>query len=103
MSHYEEEGRPGETTALLANGRAGEGSYTEGPVDWKRFFFNSRSTPGTESPNRLVRYSASTWHVTKVTLLSSEFSPAARREVVERMDAWRGGRFHVLTGAQYAL
>ncbi|KAL2112609.1 hypothetical protein VUR80DRAFT_7034 [Thermomyces stellatus] len=71
MSHYEEEGRPGETTALLANGRAGEGSYTEGPVDWKRFFFNSRSTPGTESPNRLVRYSASTWHVTKVTLLSN--------------------------------
>ena len=92
MSHHEDGDAPGETTALLANGRGRERSHTEAPEGWKHFFFNSRSTPGTESPNRLVRYSASTWHVTKVTLLSSESPAAVRRELL-KVDAWRGGGF----------
>ena len=73
MSRYEEEGGvPGETTSLLPNGRDRNNRSGGGNAGWKRFFFNARATPGTEHPNVLVRYSASTWHVTKVTLLSSE-------------------------------
>jgi Ca2+:H+ antiporter len=35
------------------------------------FLTNSRYTPGTDSDNVAVRAAAYTWHVTKVTLLSS--------------------------------
>lgn len=66
---------PSETTGLLNGRGGGAGSNDGGPVDWKHFFLNSRSTPGTDHANHVVRYSASTWHVTKVTLLSSEFAP----------------------------
>lgn len=66
---------PSETTGLL-NGRGRANGADDGPIDWKRFFFHSRNTPGTDHPNHIVRYSASTWHVTKVTLLSSEYRPA---------------------------
>lgn len=34
-------------------------------------FLNHRHTPGTESENILVRVSANTFHITKITLLSS--------------------------------
>lgn len=64
---------PSERTALL-NGNIndwGNGHSGSGSSHWKNFFLNRRTTPGTESPNPLVRYSASTWHITKVTLMSS--------------------------------
>ncbi|KEZ40336.1 hypothetical protein SAPIO_CDS8178 [Scedosporium apiospermum] len=71
MSNHSDEDLPGETTGLL-NGHHNEWPNGHSPSGgWKHFFFNRRSTPGTESPNRLVRYSASTWHITKVTLMSN--------------------------------
>ena len=77
MPHYQHGDASGdaptETTGLLNGGRANGG---DGPIDWKHFFFHSRSTPGTDHPNHVVRYTASTWHVTKVTLLSSKYSTA---------------------------
>lgn len=79
MSHDENGEAPGETTALLANGHSQQRPPTQAPEGWKHFFLNSRSTPGTESDSRVVRYSASTWHVTKVTLLSSEVPALAPR------------------------
>jgi Ca2+:H+ antiporter len=36
------------------------------------FFFDHKHTPGNDSNSTLVRSAAYTWHVTKVTLLSSE-------------------------------
>jgi Ca2+:H+ antiporter len=38
-----------------------------------RFFFDSKHTPGTHSENIAVRTLAYSWHVAKVTLLSSKF------------------------------
>lgn len=77
MSRYSEGDAPGERTALLSNGHDQDGGHSNGRgVPWKHFFLNSRSTPGTDHSSALVRYSASTWHITKVTLLSSE-SPCA--------------------------
>jgi Ca2+:H+ antiporter len=74
MSHpYSDDDTPGETTSLLANGHH-HGRWPNGSANssgWKHFFLNRRSTPGTESPNPLVRYTASTWHITKVTLMSN--------------------------------
>lgn len=35
------------------------------------FFFNSKYTPGLDSDTFIVRWLAYSWHVTKVTLLSS--------------------------------
>lgn len=99
MSHHEDGVAPGETTSLLANGNGQQSSRAEAPEGWRHFFFNRRKTPGTQSENRMVRYSASTWHVTKVTLLSSEFSPfrcCAEGWLV--VDTWRGRGFLVLTG-----
>ncbi|SPO04939.1 related to calcium/proton exchanger [Cephalotrichum gorgonifer] len=70
MPYYGHDGAPGETTALLPNGHSGTNARPDG-FDWKHFFLHRRSTPGTESSNWAIRYSASTWHVTKVTLLSN--------------------------------
>lgn len=63
---------PGERTSLL-NGNHNDwtNGSASGSSAWKQFFLSRRTTPGTESPNPLVRYSASTWHITKVTILSS--------------------------------
>ncbi|EEY21930.1 vacuolar calcium ion transporter [Verticillium alfalfae VaMs.102] len=36
-----------------------------------QFFFDTERTPGSDSDNVFVKYSAYTWHVTKVTLLSN--------------------------------
>ncbi|KAK4111294.1 Calcium/proton exchanger [Canariomyces notabilis] len=38
---------------------------------WRHLLLNPRSSPGTDSPNPLVRWPAYLWNVTKVTLLSS--------------------------------
>jgi Ca2+:H+ antiporter len=37
---------------------------------WRHLLLNPRSSPGTDSPNPLVRWPAYLWNVTKVTLLS---------------------------------
>jgi Ca2+:H+ antiporter len=37
------------------------------------FLFNSKRTPGRDSDNLAIRSLAYTWHVTKVTILSSRF------------------------------
>ncbi|KAI0190317.1 calcium/proton exchanger [Astrocystis sublimbata] len=56
-----------ETSPLIGgNGRA---SKQHSPT-WE-FFFNSKTTPGTDSPNPAVKYPAHVWHVAKTTLLSS--------------------------------
>lgn len=41
-----------------------------------QFFFDSKHTPGNDSENVVVRSLAYTWHITKVTMLSSKFSMA---------------------------
>lgn len=71
-----------ERTPLL-NGLNGESSngnqnHILGDVHRERsaafqFFFDSKHTPGNDSDNFVVRSLAYTWHVTKVTLLSSKF------------------------------
>jgi Ca2+:H+ antiporter len=62
--------QPHERSSLLgrivpgANGSAGHSPTRD-------FFFNSKFTPGADSPKPWVKYPANVWHVTKVTLLSS--------------------------------
>jgi hypothetical protein len=81
--------QPNETSPLLANGdrdtrrprsrqRAsgpGHAAHDARPAGWKQFFFDGRRTPGRNNDNRALRWGASAWHVTKVTLLSSKFDP----------------------------
>lgn len=47
-----------------------------------RFFFDSKHTPGTHSENIAVRTLAYSWHVAKVTLLSSKFGADERAETI---------------------
>jgi Ca2+:H+ antiporter len=79
-----------ETTPLIPNGGAtsaaagsgdhgdhdpssnGNGSAADG-FSPREFFLSRRKTPGLDSPNWMVKVSSHIWHVTKVTLLSSEF------------------------------
>lgn len=44
----------------------------------RRVFFDRRQTPGTDSDNLLVRWSARTFNVIKVTLLSSKCTSVPR-------------------------
>lgn len=37
---------------------------------WRDFLFDTKQTPGTSNTNFLVRWSATVWHVAKVTLFS---------------------------------
>ncbi|KAM0276376.1 hypothetical protein ACHAQH_006824 [Verticillium albo-atrum] len=68
-----------ESSPLLGNGsnqvhlRDADGDETNGHSRNKtvQFFFDSNRTPGSDSDNVFVKYSAYTWHVTKVTLLSN--------------------------------
>lgn len=69
-----------ERTPLLngegSNNTAGGATRHRRPTsgsNLKHFFTNARWTPGTEHDNLVVRSAAYTWHVTKVTLLSSAF------------------------------
>jgi Ca2+:H+ antiporter len=78
---------PDEQTPLIANGSAsqsghgaGDGAghgnghgFTNGSAT-REFFFNKRKTPGLHDPNPFVKYPSHVWHITKVTLLSSEYS-----------------------------
>ncbi|KAI0408290.1 calcium/proton exchanger [Xylaria palmicola] len=72
-SSRRDSGTPDERTPLVGeNGaslRRGDGAK-HGNSTWS-FFFNSRHTPGTDSPKPWVKYPAHVWHVTKATLLSS--------------------------------
>ncbi|KAI1122644.1 calcium/proton exchanger [Nemania abortiva] len=68
-----ENGTPNESTPLIiGNGRPSPGN--DGAKDhtstWE-FFFNSRHTPGRDSPKPWVKYPAHVWHIIKATLLSS--------------------------------
>lgn len=49
-----------------------ENHYPTQSSDTMVFLFNTEHTPGKDSENVAVRALAHTWHVTKVTLLSSE-------------------------------
>ncbi|KAI1422490.1 calcium/proton exchanger [Xylaria sp. FL1777] len=66
-------GAPDERTPLVSeNGRSSsrnDDSKDHGPT-WE-FFFNSKTTPGRDSPKPWVKYPAHVWHITKATLLSS--------------------------------
>lgn len=63
----------GESSHVSADG-AGVGSHHHHRANRSNlfhFFVNSRYTPGTDHSSIVVRSAAYTWHVTKVTLLSS--------------------------------
>lgn len=75
-----------ESSPLLGNGSGGQPHLRDADGDEPRanghsrnktvqFFFDTERTPGSDSDNVFVKYSAYTWHVTKVTLLSSTFFP----------------------------
>ncbi|KAI0382142.1 Calcium/proton exchanger [Hypomontagnella monticulosa] len=70
----QENGDVNETTSLLHGNthrtENGHAAQTHHGDTW-HFFFNSQSTPGTDSPKPWVKYPAHTWHITKATLLSS--------------------------------
>ncbi|PQE33902.1 Calcium proton exchanger protein [Rutstroemia sp. NJR-2017a WRK4] len=55
-----------EHTGLLGNGHANGRKASV-----QEFFFSRRTTPGMDSDNVITRYSASAWHVGKVTLYSN--------------------------------
>ncbi|KAJ3579361.1 hypothetical protein NPX13_g1200 [Xylaria arbuscula] len=67
------DGTPDEHTPLVnGNGSTphrSHGRKHHGPA-WE-FFFNSKETPGCDSPKPWVKYPAHVWHITKATLLSS--------------------------------
>ncbi|KAM3075527.1 Vacuolar calcium ion transporter [Clarireedia jacksonii] len=59
-----------EHTSLLGNGH-GNGHVIGRKTSVQEFFFSRRTTPGMDSDNFVTRYSASAWHVGKVTLYSN--------------------------------
>ncbi|KAI1741717.1 calcium/proton exchanger [Xylaria scruposa] len=65
--------RPDEHTPLIGengNSPSGhDGAKNHSPT-WE-FLFNSKSTPGCDSPKPWVKYPAHVWHIAKATLLSS--------------------------------
>ena len=61
-----------EGTPLLNGGAGHQNGHSRGKA--YQLLFNTESTPGQHSGNVVVRVLAQTWHVTKVTLLSSMFS-----------------------------
>jgi len=69
-------GRPAldESTPLLGTNTIHE-EHERGPV-W-RFFLDAKGTPGTDSPNILVKWPAYLWNVAKVTLLSCTYIECA--------------------------
>ncbi|KAI1435446.1 calcium/proton exchanger [Xylaria sp. CBS 124048] len=66
-------GVPHESTPLVGgNGiYPSENGNSNGHHTTQDFFFNSRYTPGCDSPNVGLKGLANAWHITKVTLLSS--------------------------------
>ncbi|KAI8635581.1 calcium/proton exchanger [Xylariaceae sp. FL1651] len=72
--HPRENGAPNERTSLLNNINSGlhlQNGNTKGHNPTWEFFFNSKHTPGRDSPKPWVKYPAHVWHITKATLLSS--------------------------------
>ena len=78
MSNPKRTGGANERTPLI-NGESSSTLHAEHPHSnsarssggASAFFLNSKHTPGTDSPNILVRWSSYTWHIAKVTLLSN--------------------------------
>ncbi|KAI1310693.1 calcium/proton exchanger [Xylaria venustula] len=71
-SHRENESPDERTPLVNQNGRSSAGNHgskNHSPT-WE-FFFNSKSTPGCDSPKPWVKYPAHVWHIAKATLLSS--------------------------------
>ena len=66
---------PDENTPLI-NGHSGSDGNGDGPGFWRQVLLDPRHTPGTDSSNHAVRYSAHVFNVTKATLLSSMSHPA---------------------------
>ena len=62
---------PDESTPLINGGHAGSDGNGDGPGFWRQVLLDPRHTPGTDSQNHAVRYSAHVFNVTKATLLSS--------------------------------
>ncbi|KAI0459039.1 calcium/proton exchanger [Xylaria acuta] len=68
-----ENGRPDERTPLVGengNSTPGHDGAKNHNSTWE-FLFNSKSTPGCDSPKPWVKYPAHVWHIMKATLLSS--------------------------------
>ncbi|EON99863.1 putative calcium proton exchanger protein [Phaeoacremonium minimum UCRPA7] len=61
---------PDENTPLI-NGHSGSDGNGDDPGFWRQVLLDPRHTPGTDSSNHAVRYSAHVFNVTKATLLSS--------------------------------
>ncbi|KAI0438397.1 calcium/proton exchanger [Xylaria telfairii] len=67
-----ENGRPDERTPLVGgNGISPTENGTKSHNSTWEFLFNSKSTPGCDSPKPWVKYPAHVWHIMKATLLSS--------------------------------
>lgn len=80
LSHMANEATPlinGEASSALRGSLAHDHSNGNGHIGLSRgsstmtFLFDSKHTPGLDNQNIAVRSLAYTWHVTKITLLSS--------------------------------
>ncbi|KAL1842661.1 hypothetical protein VTJ49DRAFT_4572 [Mycothermus thermophilus] len=60
-----------EWTPLIGGHRLTGAPDRPEPGFWRHLLLDSRSSPGTDNPNLLVRWPAHVWNVTKVTLYSS--------------------------------
>lgn len=62
---------PDEESPLLLNSSGGHGHERRGST-LRQVLFDRHHTPGQDSDNRMVRWSANAFNVAKVTLLSSK-------------------------------
>jgi hypothetical protein len=62
---------PDEESPLLQNSSGGYGHQRRGSA-LRQFLFDRHHTPGQDSDNRVVRWSANAFNVAKATLLSSK-------------------------------
>jgi hypothetical protein len=77
-----DDGPPTEVSPLLAaaNGvsdrrptaQTNHATTDASQAGWKQFLLDSQRTPGRDNENIAVRWGATVWHITKVTLLSSK-------------------------------
>ncbi|KAI5923547.1 Sodium/calcium exchanger protein-domain-containing protein [Camillea tinctor] len=67
---HHENGEPHEGTPLVGGRLNGHSPSPCHSKTWE-FFFNSKYTPGADSPKPWVSYPAHVWHIAKATLLSS--------------------------------
>jgi Ca2+:H+ antiporter len=72
----------GESASSNGNQNHIQSDSQHGRSDAFKFFLDSKHTPGIHSENIAVRSLAYTWHVTKVTMLSSKFGPIGSRYII---------------------